>query len=283
MKRPAFQFYPGDWLRDTALRTCSIGARGLWIDMICFMHEGNPYGHLKVNQKVILPANLAVMCGATLGDIDGWLAELSSAGVFEKTEDGTIYSRRMIRDEVIRETRAAGGKLGGNPMLKDVPKVNHEVNLDAETKVNQNPTPSSSSSSSSSTSKTKQKKVAPLPVVMPDFIPQKAWQGYLQMRKKAPTEYAVQLIIKQLEKMHSEGQDVGAVLDQSTANSWTSLYPLKTQQGATNGKFNVHAYTREKLARELDAEAVGNRASQEVFTALPTEIHELFSGSGSGE
>ena len=148
MKRPAFQFYPGDWLRDTALRTCSIGARGLWIDIICFMHEGNPYGHLKVNQKVILPTNLAVMCGATLGDIDGWLFELSSAGVFEKTEDGTIYSRRMIRDEAIREARAAGGKLGGNPMLKDAPKVNHEVNLETETKVNRNPTPSSSSSSS---------------------------------------------------------------------------------------------------------------------------------------
>jgi hypothetical protein len=115
MKRPAFQFYPGDWLRDTALRTCSIGARGLWIDMICFMHEGNPYGHLKVNQKVILPANLAVMCGATLQDIEGWLGELSSAGVFEKTEDGTIYSRRMIRMKSFVKLRAAGGKLGGNP------------------------------------------------------------------------------------------------------------------------------------------------------------------------
>ena len=278
MKRPSFQFYPGDWLRDTALRTCSIGARGLWIDMICFMHEGNPYGHLKVNQKVILPANLAVMCGATLGDIDGWLSELSSAGVFEKTEDGTIYSRRMIRDEVIRETRAAGGKLGGNPMLKDAPKVNHEVNLDAETKVNQNPTPSSSSSSSSSTSKTKQKKDAALSVVLPDFIPAKAWQGYVQMRKVAPTEYAVELIIKQLQKMHSEGQDVGAVLDQSTANSWTSLFPLKTQQGASNGKFNVHAAGREALARAVAEEVVGSRAPWEVPDAVHDQIHIQLSG-----
>ena len=279
MKRPAFQFYPGDWLRDTALRTCSIGARGLWIDMICFMHEGNPYGHLKVNQKVILPANLAVMCGATLSDIDGWLAELSSAGVFEKTEDGTIYSRRMIRDEVIRETRAAGGKLGGNPMLKDAPKVNHDVNLDAETKVNQNPTPSSSSSSSSSKSKTKQKKVASLPVVLPDFIPQDAWQGYLQMRKVAPTEYAVELIIKKLEKMHAEGQDVGAVLDQSTASSWTGLFPVKTQQGATNGKFNVHQASRETLARSLAAQSMVRCDPWEISDAVHVEVHQLLPGS----
>ena len=120
---------------------------------------------------------------------------------------------------------------------------------------------------------------------IPNFIPLEAWQGFYEMRKTGKgvfTARAASLIIKQLTMMHSNGQDVAAILDQSTANGWKSIYPLKTQ-GATNGKFNVHAYTREKLARELDAEAVGNRASQEVFTALPTEIHELFSGSGSGE
>jgi hypothetical protein len=272
MKRPAFQFYPGDWLRDTALRTCSIGARGLWIDMICFMHEGNPYGHLKVNQKVILATNLAVMCGATLLDIEGWLGELSSAGVFEKTEDGTIYSRRMIRDEIIREARAAGGKLGGNPNLKDAEKVNHSANLPNATEVNQNPTPSSSSSSSSSSKK--QKKDAALSVVLPDFIPAKAWQGYVQMRKKAPTEYAVELIIKQLQKMHSEGQDVGAVLDQSTANSWTSLYPLKPQQGTQNGKFNAGKYIRDQLRMEsqLDEKIVGSGIAQEIRNDLSDKI-----------
>ena len=66
MKRPSFQFYPSDWLRDTALRSCSTGARGLWMDMICFMHEGKPYGHLKVGDKVILPDNLARMVGETI-------------------------------------------------------------------------------------------------------------------------------------------------------------------------------------------------------------------------
>ncbi len=144
MKRPSFQFYPSDWLRDTALRTCSIGARGLWIDMICFMHEGNPYGVLKVGNKVILPANLAVMVGATLLEVEGWLNELESSQVFERGDDGEIMSRRMIRDENLRNARAEGGKLGGNPALK----VKDKVNL----KVNQKPTPSSSSSTSSTTS-----------------------------------------------------------------------------------------------------------------------------------
>ena len=150
MKRPSFQFYPSDWLRDTALRSCSTGARGLWIDMICYMHEGNPYGYLKVGDKVILPPNLARMCGLTTQEVEGWLEELEEAGVYEVDEEGAIFSRRMIRDENLRAVRAAGGKLGGNPNLKD----NHKVNLKDKPKVQkkdkQKPTPSSSSSSSSS-------------------------------------------------------------------------------------------------------------------------------------
>jgi len=112
MKRPSFQFYPSDWLRDTALRSCSTGARGLWMDMICFMHEGTPYGHLKVGDKVILPSNLARMVGDSAEVVSDWLLELSQAGVYETTEDGVIYSKRMIRDENLRQIRAAGGSKG---------------------------------------------------------------------------------------------------------------------------------------------------------------------------
>jgi len=174
MKRPAFQFYPSDWLRDTALRSCSTGARGLWIDMICYMHEGNPYGHLKVADKVILPANLARMVGETLEVVEGWLEELRHAGVYDTAEDGSIYSRRMIRDENLRQIRANGGKLGGNPNLKPKDKVNLEDNQ----KVNQKPTPSSSSSSSSSSSKERATVVA-----CPPDVSQQVWQDWLQLRK----------------------------------------------------------------------------------------------------
>lgn len=118
IKRPAFQFYPGDWLRDTALRSCSVSARGLWIEMICLMHEGTPYGHLKVNSKVITPQQLARMVGGEVAEVNGWLEELVEAGVCTRNqEDGALSSRRMIRDEEIRRVRAAGGKEGGNPKL----------------------------------------------------------------------------------------------------------------------------------------------------------------------
>ena len=169
MKRPSFQFYPSDWLRDTALRTCSIGARGLWIDMICYMHEGNPYGYLKVGNKVILASNLSAMVGATLEQVEGWLHELSDAGVFD-FEDGVICSRRMIRDENIRKIRAEGGSKGGNPMLK----VKNKVNLEDK----QKPTPSSSSSSSSSSLKNKETSVS-----CPSSVDPQIWNDWMIVRK----------------------------------------------------------------------------------------------------
>lgn len=122
---------------------CSVGARGLWIDMICIMHQGSPYGYLKVNGKVIHAPNLSRMVGAPLHETEGWLQELGSAGVFSVDADECIYSPRMVRDEEIRNARASGGVLGGNPALK---RGGEKVNLPA----NLEPTPSSSSSSSPS-------------------------------------------------------------------------------------------------------------------------------------
>jgi hypothetical protein len=186
MKRPSFQFYPSDWLRDTALRSCTTGARGLWIDMICFMHEGTPYGYLKVADKVILPPNLARMVGENLEVVQSWLHELAEAGVYD-IDNGAIYSRRMIRDEELRQKRAEGGKLGGNPNLK----VNHEVK--------QNTTPSSSSSSSSSKKKESATKVA-----CPPEVSEQTWNDWLALRKSkkaAVTETVINGAIAEANKL----------------------------------------------------------------------------------
>ncbi len=48
-KLPAFQFYPGDWLKDPAVRSLPLEARGLWIDLLCIMHESDRRGYLELN------------------------------------------------------------------------------------------------------------------------------------------------------------------------------------------------------------------------------------------
>jgi len=230
MKRPSFQFYPSDWLRDTALRSCSTGARGLWMDMICFMHEGSPYGHLKVGDKVILSFNLSRMVGETLDVVEGWLEELSTAGVYETTDEGVIYSKRMIRDENLRQIRAAGGSKGGNPALMDKGKVNLEDK--------QKPTPSSTSSSASSS--TKKEKVANA-LVLPDWMPLETWEAFLAMRKKIKkpaTDKAIELLVSKLERYKANGQDIQAVLEKSITSSWQDVFEIKERQPFTN-KYDV--------------------------------------------
>lgn len=147
MKRPAFQFYPADWRKDAALQSCSLPARGLWHEMLCLMHECEPYGHMAVNGKPMKPAQIARLVGITEKEYQKLLQELMDSGVPSIAEDGSIFSRRMVRDEHIRNVRAEAGKKGGNPNLvgnkvkqKDNQTSNQDGNLDL--------TPSSSSSSS---------------------------------------------------------------------------------------------------------------------------------------
>lgn len=66
--------------------------------------------------------------------------------------------------------------------------------------------------------------------VLPDWIPLDAWNGYLDMRKKKkkpPTDYARDLLIKELEKLQNEGHDLTKVLNNSIKNDWTDLYGNK--------------------------------------------------------
>jgi hypothetical protein len=148
VKRPAFQFYPADWRKDSALQSCGMAARGLWHEMVCIMHECVPYGHLSVNGNPISTAQLGRLVGESERSVRNWLVELKAAGVYSETEEGVIYSRRMVKDERVRNTRAEAGRLGGNPILLNQ-KVNHQVNGVDNLAFNQEPTPSSSSSSSS--------------------------------------------------------------------------------------------------------------------------------------
>jgi hypothetical protein len=160
MKRPSFQFYPADWLRDPSLRACSLAARGLWMDMISYMHEARPYGHLtlpsvaedgcKDTLRPILPNILARMVGGSANEVEGLLAELEAAGVFSRTQAGTIFSRRMVNDEKLREIRANGGIQSLNnpnvPRPKNSRKDTVEGSLGKSIPVSFEGSPSSSSS-----------------------------------------------------------------------------------------------------------------------------------------
>jgi len=155
-RRPSFQFYPNDWDSDPALRCCSMAAQGLWLRMMCIMHNATPYGYLKIGENIVDRRILARNVGEDMGDITAWWDEIITFGVASVDENGCLYSRRMIRDEDIRQKRANCGKLGGRPKANQKQNESkHQSKIKANGKANQkqNITPSSSSSSSSSSSK----------------------------------------------------------------------------------------------------------------------------------
>jgi hypothetical protein len=102
-KLPSMQFYPGDWLKDPAVRACSLAARGLWFEILCLMWESPERGVLKTGDAPWGATEMASAVGADVTLVTKLLAELKSKGVASaRAEDGALYSRRMVRDEVER-------------------------------------------------------------------------------------------------------------------------------------------------------------------------------------
>ena len=126
VKRPAFQFYPAVWRKDVELHSCGIVARGVWWELLCLMHECSPYGHLSRNGAPMPEAAAANLIRVPLRTYREAVVELEANGVLSRMADGTIFSRRMVKDERLRDTRARFGRLGGNPALTKVNgKDNH--------------------------------------------------------------------------------------------------------------------------------------------------------------
>jgi hypothetical protein len=135
-KLPWMPFFVGDWLRDSAVGSCSLAAQGLWVRMLCLMWEAPTRGYLQHgNGEPFTTAQLARVAGITTKKCVNLLRELESAGVFSRSTDhdqnreqngvqnGIAFSRRMVRDECKRTLCSeAGRRGGGNPTFKGGPK-----------------------------------------------------------------------------------------------------------------------------------------------------------------
>ena len=64
MKRPSFQFYPADWRANAKLRRCSHAERGIWLDVMCLMHDSDEYGVLRWP-----PQDIAQAVGCRVSDL----------------------------------------------------------------------------------------------------------------------------------------------------------------------------------------------------------------------
>jgi hypothetical protein len=230
-KLPAFQFYPGDWRKAPDVQSLTLAARGLWIEMICMMHESAPRGYLELNGRPVSDSQLARMTGSTVEEITLLLSELEGSGVFSRDARGVIYCRRVSRDEYIRQIRSEAGKKGAVHGHKGGrPRKDEET---GKRQKRQNNPPSSSSSSSTS----KREDKTPLPPVtggevsFPTSLDSEefkiAWADWLADRRarkiKAMTERGVK---EQLQSLEPLGENLAIqCIKASIANGWQGLFP----------------------------------------------------------
>ncbi|ANB33251.1 hypothetical protein M2324_003640 [Rhodovulum sulfidophilum] len=93
MSDPWLKFYTSDWRSDPGLRMCGLAARGLWVEMICLMHEATLEGDIAERCRIEMRAVRAARVRAR----SGW------AGT-EAPED----RERCSPEAAARAMRAAG-------------------------------------------------------------------------------------------------------------------------------------------------------------------------------
>lgn len=156
-KLPAFQFYPGDWMKDPALRSVSATARGLWIDLLCLMFECPERGVLShYDGRPFTPEEIARATGIGARTVKRCLAELEHAGVMSLNERNCVVSRRQRVDH---EQRLKNNER----QMRYYKKQRVTQKSDACLTIDLTPTSHASSSSSTSTSSLRSDVLPPKP------------------------------------------------------------------------------------------------------------------------
>ena len=246
MALPWCKFYPSDWLSDEALRSCSYAARGLCADMLSLAHKCDRRGYLQLREHPLTAQQIARMTGGSPAEVLPLLRELEDSGVLSVLEDGTYYSRRMVRDETKRQKCAqAGSKGGGNPKLSGQPATPNGTYKGGAKGRNKGPPKGRSS----------------LWSLMSESLPQEfgesaefkkawaEWEKYRRSKGKPISEFAAKAQAKKIAKEFGSVQQAIAAIDNSIANDWQGLFPpsdsrQRSQDGGRQRR-------REKSAREL--------------------------------
>lgn len=131
---PAMPFYFGDWMKAPEIRALPLDTRMIWFEMLGFMWESTERGYLTINNKPISKESLARMIGVSEVLLEQKLNQLLDFAVCSIREsDGAIYSRRMVKDENIRNIRQKVGSIGGkNSFASRFAQANSQPNTEDE-------------------------------------------------------------------------------------------------------------------------------------------------------
>lgn len=200
--------------------------------MLFIAHNSDTRGYLGSKLVPMTPDSIARMCGVPLAVYTELLSELEIHEVPSRTSTGTLFSRRMVRDEKSRVS---------NKFRQQDYRNSHKTKQNSNGDVT---AMSQRSLSSSSSSTTKQKQTTTTPpqaaFVLPNWVPVEPWEAFVKMRTRirAPlSDRAKRGIVRDLERLRATGNNIGEVLDRSEQNCWKGvLWP--------DGKAKASSYSK---------------------------------------
>ena len=186
-----------------------------------------------LSDKAIRNAKRAMMSAGFLVKED-WMRlndiRLAMTDISEKTEPRSVKPVRRSRNT---EPRSVSQKTEPRSATAEPASIETEprsaVPEPPRTTKNHHTIPPTPQPKKSTASKPK---AATPKVVLPDWMPIEAWDGFVEMRRKSKkpfTDRAAQLIVKKLASLRDQGDDPGEVLDRSTVNGWQGVFPMKNQ------------------------------------------------------
>jgi len=197
-KDPAFLFYYQDFLVGTTFMTME--ERGAYITLLCYQADKGKITEQEILKIISEPIWRAICCKFKFED--GFYFNVRLSKEVEKRRSFTDSRRKNLHMDTHMESHMEA-------------KTTHHMENEIENK-------------NKDVIKDKKKEND---FVLPSWIPRETWEAYLEVRNKkraAKTTYALNLIIKKLEKIRLENKDYPvAVLNQSITGGWTDVYPLK--------------------------------------------------------
>jgi uncharacterized protein YdaU (DUF1376 family) len=156
---------------------------------------------------------------------------------FTVTETEWIHNRVEIDLALVTgksEKARAAGRASGKGRIVTNEQTPSERSTDAEHPLEQAEADADRTSNHTDTytdknraEKTRARREPRAAFVLPDWVPIEPWRAYLEVRrkKKAPeTDYALSLVVRQLDKLRASGQDPGATLNKSIRCGWTYFF-----------------------------------------------------------
>jgi hypothetical protein len=111
------KFFWDDVLRDHNLQRCTFTARGFWLHLKALSVQAEPMGYLAEGDVPMTTSDIARLSQLDKRSVERLLRELEAAGVFSRDARGTIYCRRIVRENAARLRNKINGSAGGNPQL----------------------------------------------------------------------------------------------------------------------------------------------------------------------